>query len=168
MINTVVAGILWILFRLNRGLPKQEKALTVTYDLPKGITPTEAGVLVDQTINPRDLSCMIYKRAIQKKIKMKPDEKDKKNFFLEKIQELDDTAPDYEKTLFKEMFGLVYKSSANPNLFEFKKYKDALNNIYATCYMSLKKFIDAKGRYRTSISNFDTLDTWVLRKRKWR
>ena len=151
MINTVVAGILWILFRLNRGLPKQEKALTVTYDLPKGITPTEAGVLVDQTINPRDLSCMIYKRAIQKK-----------------IQELDDTAPEYEKVLFDEMFGLVYKSSANPNLFEFKKYKDALNNIYATCYMSLKKFIDAQGQYRTSISDFDLLDTWKLRKRKWR
>ena len=49
---------------------KKPDLITVQYSAPKGVSASEIGVLIDDVIDPRDISCIFYEWALNKIIKI--------------------------------------------------------------------------------------------------
>jgi len=93
------------------GLPKKvENHIFTQYEAPKWISPSEAWMLIDDKIHPRDIICIIYDRTNKGYIKIETKEE---KFLLKKYttftlipkKTLPKNTKKYEKVLFEKFFG---------------------------------------------------------------
>lgn len=49
---------------------KKPDLITVQYSAPKGVSASEIGVLIDDVIDPRDISCIFYEWTLNKIVKI--------------------------------------------------------------------------------------------------
>ena len=74
----------------------------VEFSAPEGMTPADAGYVIDKTIDDRDISALLVYWAAKKYLEI--DEKEDKNVLLKKLKDADDKMKDYEKILFNAIF----------------------------------------------------------------
>jgi len=154
----------WFWNRGLRGTPQEKKATTLYYHLPRGVTPSEAGVLVDYEINGKDLGCLIYQWAIQKLIEITPDPSNRKSFIIKKLKGISKGVPEYEKVLFKGMFSLN-----NDGIFSLAFSKHRISPFFTKASRKLRESIDQKERFRKPFKELESLKALPLRIRKyWR
>lgn len=110
LLSLILMGNLWY----GRGRdPRVRESLTAMYGPPKygdvPLTPAEVGALVDETLDPRDITASIVGLAVQGYIRIEETKEegiifDSKDYFLAKIKEPDDTLPAFEKLLMSALF----------------------------------------------------------------
>jgi hypothetical protein len=93
--------------------PKVRESVAVMYGPPKygdvPLTPAEVGALVDETLDPRDITASIVGLAVKGFIKIEETKEegiifDSKDYFLAKIKEPDDSLSAFEKLLMADLF----------------------------------------------------------------
>ncbi len=121
----------------------------VQYDAPKWVEPPETGILIDDKLDPKDITSLIYRWASNKYIKIcAEDEKDKKNkkFYIKKLKDLPESTKDYQKNLFKKIF-------ANSNEFYLSKNKSKFSEYLTSAEKDLKTYINWEKRYKCDFWN---------------
>ena len=93
--------------------PKVREAVTVMYQPPqyngKPLTPAEAGTLIDEKLDPRDITSTIVGLAVKGYMKIE-EQKDKglifdsTDYYLGKVKEPDDNLSPFEKVLMNDIF----------------------------------------------------------------
>ena len=124
--------ILWFL------LGKDKKVVKVTHFYPpKDMTSAEAGVLIDDSVDDKDLISLIFYWAANGLIEMEEIEKegffDKKDFILTKLKDLPENAKPFERTIF---YGLFPGSTGNVRISTLK------NNFYSYMEQAKKELND--------------------------
>ena len=93
--------------------PKVREAVTVMYEPPKynnvPLTPGEVGTLVDEKLDPRDITSTIVGLAVKGYIKIEESKKeglimDSTDYYLAKVKEPDDNLSPFEKILMTSIF----------------------------------------------------------------
>lgn len=118
----------------------------IQYDAPKWVEPPEAGILVDNKLDPKDMTSLIYRWAASKYIKICADDDKNKKFYIKKLKDLPESSKDYQKNLFKKIF-------SNSDDFHFSKNKDKFATYLLQTQQELTKYIDWENRYKTSFTN---------------
>jgi len=93
--------------------PKVRESVTVMYEPPKynniPLSPGEAGTLVDEKLNPSDITSTIVGLAVKGYIKIEESKKeglifDSDDFYLARIKEPDENLSPFEKILMSQIF----------------------------------------------------------------
>ena len=88
----------------------------VQYDAPEWVEPPEAGILIDDKLDPKDITSLIYRWASNRYIKICAEDDRNKKFYIKKLKDLPESAKEYQKNLFKKIF-------SNGNDFYFLQIK---------------------------------------------
>jgi uncharacterized membrane protein len=129
--------------------PKVRESITVMYEPPKfdnkPLTPGEVGTLIDEKLDPRDITSTIVGLAVKGYIKIEETKKeglliDKTDHYLKKMKEPDPDLSSFERELMRDLFpaalpGTLVSSLKNrfyANLDTLKKtvYGDLINKKY--------------------------------------
>lgn len=109
IVGLVVVGI--VVFKKRNNI--KDPVPSVEFEAPKGITPAEAGYIIDKFMNKSEISSLIVYWADKGFISIE----DKGELTLVKLKEPDESFKDYEKDLFKAIFATADKTTlAQPNL----------------------------------------------------
>ncbi|MDA8433203.1 MAG: DUF2207 domain-containing protein [Nitrospiraceae bacterium] len=109
-LSLIIMGGLW--YRRGRD-PKVRESVTVMYGPPKygdlPLTPAEVGALVDETLDPRDITASIVGLAVKGFIKIEETKQegiifDSKDYFLAKLKGPDGSLSAFEKLLMEGLF----------------------------------------------------------------
>lgn len=105
-----VFALMWFLYRKHGRDPKGRGTIIAEYEPPKGMSPAMLGYLVDETIDPRDISAGIIGLAIKGHLKILYEErkgllKFGHTYRLEKRKEVGKTLTEFERELFDALFG---------------------------------------------------------------
>jgi hypothetical protein len=93
--------------------PRVRESVTVMYEPPKfdgkPLTPAEVGALIDEKLDPRDITSSIVGLAVKGYIKIEETKKegwirDSTDYYLKKIKEADATLGPFETELMKSLF----------------------------------------------------------------
>ena len=118
----------------------------IQYDAPKWVEPPEAGILIDDKLDSKDITSLIYWWASNKYIKICAEDDKNKKFYIKKLKDLPESSKDYQKNLFKKLF-------SNDNNFYFSKNKDKFSTYLTQTNQELTKYVDWENRYKTSLTN---------------
>ena len=113
----------------------------VQYDAPKWVEPPEAGILIDDKLDPRDITSLIYQWTSNKYIKICAEDDKNKKFYIKKLKNLPDSSKEYQKNLFKKLF-----SDGNNFYFSTNKYK--FQTYLSQTEKDLKTYINWENRYK--------------------
>ena len=117
----------------------------VQYDAPKWVEPPEAGILVDDKLDPKDITSLIYRWASNKYIKICAEDDKNKKFYIKKLKNLPESAKEYQKKLFKKLF-------SNGSDFYFSASKNKFQSYLTQTETDLTKYIDGQDRYKYDLS----------------
>ena len=118
----------------------------IQYDAPKWVDSPEAGVLVDDEVNPKDITSLIYRWASNKYIEICSEDINNKKFYLKKLKDLPQDTKEYQKNLFKKLF-------SNRKIFYFSKNKSSFSTYLTQTEKELNNYIDWENWYTSKISN---------------
>lgn len=137
----LLSGFLIYLFRKWGRHPKQRIDEEVYYP-PSSLTPSEVGTFHDYTVNHRDVIALIpyWGEKGFLKVKALKGEEDKAELYLEKISELPDESPEYEKLLFTKIFDFG-------NLVFLDEMKNEMYTTFGKVGTMLKKDVLEKELY---------------------
>ena len=105
--------ILWM--RTGRD-PRVRESVTVMYSPPQhnniSLTPAEVGAMVDETLDPRDITATIVGLAVKGYIKIEETREegiifDTKDYFLRKVKDPDASLHSFEQRLMQDIFGAL-------------------------------------------------------------
>ncbi len=121
MLGLLIWG-LWRRFGKDKAIVKM-----VRFYPPEGIHPSEAGKLIDDRVDNRDLTALIPKWANEGIISIENIEKDsfwgsKSEFVFNRLQDLPNDAPSYERTMYNGLFSTGDRT----------EIKDLKNKFYKT------------------------------------
>jgi hypothetical protein len=124
--------------------PKVRQAITVMYEPPKHdnkiLTPAEVGALIDEKLDPRDITSTIVGLAVKGYVKIEETKKeglifDSNNYYLAKVKAPDQDLGSFEMELMQSLF------SDNPSgvfVSELKnKFYENLSDLKNTLYADL-------------------------------
>ena len=142
LIPFAVLGFMFYLWRTHGKDPKTNRDTVMPiYKAPEGITPAEAGTLIDENVDMRDISSSIIDLAVRGYIKIvEKKEKglifEKKDFEFQKLKNFDGNSElrEHEKKLLEAIFGSLEKRDLED--LKNKFYKD-LPDIQDGVYKSL-------------------------------
>jgi len=104
-------GLIWlIIIYLRRGRDPLRFSIVPRYEAPEELTPAEAGTLIDESVDMRDMTSTIVDLAVRGYLKIVELEKKKiiffttKDYILAKLKEADDELRPYEKRMFNALF----------------------------------------------------------------
>ena len=126
---------------------KDEKAAIMTYyKPPEGVTPAEAGLLIDDKIDNRDLISLIYYWASKGYLEIEETESKtslfkKKDFILKKLKDLPEDAKEFELIIFKGLFPGMIRTVRISTL------KDKFYKTMSYAKESLNRYIKGKKVY---------------------
>jgi uncharacterized membrane protein YgcG len=148
MMSLIVMTNLW---RSKGRDPREREAVTVMYGPPehgnRPLSPAEVGSLVDEKLDPRDVTATIVGLAVKGYIKIEEKKEngfifDSRDHYISKLKEADDSLTPFERELMSGLFGLSsgVMVSDLKNIF-YKK----LESLKATLYGELidKKFFSS-------------------------
>lgn len=115
----------------------------IYFDAPKWVDSPEAWVLVDNRIDPKDITALIYQRAANHYIKLYKENSDEKKFYIKKIKQLPWSSKKYQLNLFNSLF-------KDSNEFHFSKNRSKLSDYLSTAQKELNSFIKSENRYKKS------------------
>lgn len=115
----------------------------IYFDAPKWVDSPEAWVLVDNRIDPKDITALIYQRAANHYIKLYRENSDEKEFYIKKIKQLPWTSKKYQLNLFNSLF-------KDSDEFHFSKNRSKLSDYLSTAQKELNSFIKSENRYKKS------------------
>ena len=121
----------------------------VQYDAPEWIEPPEAGILIDDKLDPKDITSLIYRWASNKYIKICAEDHKNKKFYIKKLKKLPDSAKEYQKNLFKKIF-------SNGDDFYFSANKNKFQTYLSQTDKDLKSYIDSQKWYKYDFSKVIT------------
>ncbi|MCA1926989.1 MAG: DUF2207 domain-containing protein [Calditerrivibrio sp.] len=130
LISLILSHIVWLKFGRDKDFIK-----VVEYFPPEDTTPAEAGVIIDDLINNRDIISLIYYWATKGIVRIEEIEGDgfleKNDYIITKLKELPSNAKNHEKIMFNGLFNLknnVVVSSLKNNFYlTMKEVKESLN-----------------------------------------
>ncbi|KAA0257342.1 DUF2207 domain-containing protein [Deferribacter autotrophicus] len=150
----IVMFILWYLFGRDKNIIR-----IVQYKLPENITPAEAGVLIDDKTDNRDLISLIFYWAANGYLEIEETEDNglilkKKDYILNKLKDLPENAKSFEKTIFYGLFPGSTKSVRVSTLKDqFYIYmNDAREQLNSE--MTLQDYYESSSQTLTTISYF--------------
>jgi hypothetical protein len=126
--------------------PRVREAVAVAYEPPKienrSLTPAEVGTLLDEKLDPRDITSTIVGLAVKGYIQIEEVKKegllfDKSDYYLRKLKEPDGTLGVFEKELINRLFSFA-PSRLSISSLKNKFYKD-LPFLKKTLYGELVK-----------------------------
>ena len=94
--------------------PRVRESVTVTYGPPEHqhilLSPAEVGAMVDETLDPRDITATIAGLAVKKYVKIEETREeglifDTKDYLLKKVKEADQSLSAFEQGLMHDIFG---------------------------------------------------------------
>lgn len=104
-------GLIWIGYLyFSKGRDPVNLSIAPRYEPPDGFTPAEAGTLIDERVDMRDMTSTIVDLAVRGYLKIVEIEKKKlvflstKDYALVKLREADDNMKKHEKLMFKGLF----------------------------------------------------------------
>ncbi|MDI7261299.1 MAG: DUF2207 domain-containing protein, partial [Thermodesulfobacteriota bacterium] len=112
--------------------PRVRESITVMYEPPKfgdrPLTPAEVGTLVDEKLDPRDISSTIVGLAVKGYIKVEEVKKeglifDRSDYYLKKVKEPDEALSSFETELMSRLFSFA-PSRLSVSSLKNKFYKD--------------------------------------------
>ena len=128
--------------------PRVRESITVMYSPPEysnvPLTPAEVGAMVDEKLDPRDITATIVGLAVKGYIRIEETNEeglifDKKDYYLKKVQEADTALSAFEKRLMTAIFSSLpgksvseLKNSFYKNILELKKslYTELIKKNY--------------------------------------
>ena len=118
----------------------------VQYDAPKWVEPPEAGILIDDKLDPKDITSLIYRWASNKYIKICSEDDKNKKFYIKKLKDLPKDAKEYQKNLFNKIF-------SNWDDFHFSANKNKFTSYLTQTEKELTKYVDGENWFTTTLSN---------------
>ena len=118
----------------------------IQYDAPKWIEPPEAGILIDDKLDPKDITSLIYRWASNKYIKICSEDENNKKFYIKKLKNLPASTKDYQKNLFKKLF-------SNGDDFYFSANKSKFSTYLTQTEKELNNYIDGQNWFTSKLSN---------------
>lgn len=100
----------------------------------------EAGILVDEKIDGKDLTSLIYMRAIKHYIKISAEEDHPKRFYIKKLKDLPEDTKKYQLNLFNRLF----KSGDE---FHFDEHPSTFTDYLRTASDELESYINSQKWY---------------------
>ena len=114
----------------------------IQYDAPKWIDAPEAGVLIDNRLDSKDITSMIYQRAANHYIKLYKEEDDETKFYIKKLKSIPWTSKKYQLNLFNALF-------KDSDEFHFSKYSSSFRSALSTATSELTSYIDKQDWYKS-------------------
>ena len=111
LVSCIIMTTLWV--RIGRD-PKVRESVTVMYSPPqfdtRPLSPAEVGAMVDENLDPRDITATIVGLAIRGHIKIEETKKeglilDATDYYLKKLKETDASLSPFERQLMQDIFG---------------------------------------------------------------
>lgn len=127
---------------------KQVMVTPIHFYPPMGVNSAEAGYLIDEKLSDVDMTSMIFYWAHLGCLKIHGI--DKKDFLLEKVKELPNDCPSYERCLFDAMFNYGINNFVSEGELKEKFYRDI---------SSAKSSIQAK--YKKTVPLRDHKVQWI-------
>lgn len=115
----------------------------IQYDAPKWIDTPEAWVLIDNKLDPKDITAMIYQRAANHYIKIFKEEDDEKKFYIKKLKSIPWTSKKYQLNLFNALF-------KDSDEFHFAKHSSSFRSALSTAHSELTSYIDKQDRFKST------------------
>ena len=124
--------------------PKVRESITVMYEPPKfnkqPLTPGEVGALLDEKLDPRDITSTILGLAVKGYIQIEEEKKDglifdKKDYYLKRVKASDENLSSFEKKLMEALFPMGLPGTLVSSL-KNKFYTD-LEGLKKTLYGEL-------------------------------
>lgn len=130
---TLVCLALWFVFRRKRNMVE-----TVEVKAPDGVSPMQAGYIIDGTYDNEDMIGQILYLAQKGYLKIEQLEGDKSTYKLIKVKDISEDEAVYSKQLFAGLFlnGDAVKLNELPE--EFSVYADAAGNAIAAEHVGKK------------------------------
>ena len=122
----------------------KEQKYIVQYDAPKWMDSPEAWAIIDDVVDGKDITALIYQRASLKYIKIFS-ESDNKKFYIKKLKDLPSSAKKYQIELFDSLF-------KKDDEYHFSEDSDSLYKHVSKAKKWLMSYIDAEKWY---LSKFD-------------
>ncbi len=126
--------------------PRVREAVTVAYEPPRienrSLTPAEVGTLLDEKLDPRDITSTIVGLAVKGYIQIEEVKKeglvfDRSDYYLKKVKEADGALSSFETELMSRLFSFA-PSRLSISSLKNKFYKD-LSPLKKTLYGELVK-----------------------------
>ncbi|MDD3006213.1 MAG: DUF2207 domain-containing protein [Candidatus Pacebacteria bacterium] len=118
--------------------PKGRGTIITEFDVPDNVTPAEAGTMVDEKCDQKELSAEIIELAVKGYLKIRRQEKEmlfvkSAEYYFEKLKEADESLSEHEKILLGGIFekGNSVKLSDLKNTF-YKKYNLFVKEVYGS------------------------------------
>ena len=108
--------------------------------------PPEAGILIDDKLDPKDITSLIYRWASNRYIKICAEDDKNKKFYIRKLKDLPKDDKDYQKNLFKKIF-------SNDDDFYFSMNKSKFADYLLQTEKELTSHIDSQNWFQTTLSN---------------
>jgi uncharacterized membrane protein len=138
--------------------PRVKEAVTVMYEPPKyegkPLTPAEVGTIIDEKIDPRDITATIVGLAVKGYIKIEETKKeglilDTTDYYLSKVKEPDENLSPFEKEIITTIFsgglpGRMVSDMKN----KFYTNLDLLKNTLYGELVSMKYFLTSPEKVR--------------------
>lgn len=141
--------------------PKVREAVVVTYEPPKHnnihLSPAEVGSLVDEKMDPRDITSSLVGLAVKGYIKIEETKEerlifDKTDYYLSKIKEPDEGLSAFETILMSKLFtgrahpGILVSEMKN----SFYKHLDSLKTALYSELTSKKYFVKSPDKVKNT------------------
>jgi hypothetical protein len=78
--------------------------------------------LIDDKLDPKDITSLIYRWASNKYIKICAEDDKNKKFYIKKLKNLPDSVKEYQKNLFKKLFSDGDNFYFSTNKYKFQTY----------------------------------------------
>lgn len=113
LLPLVVLGLMLLLRRIKGGNPDAGRSVAPMYAPPEGLTPAEAGTLIDDRLDPRDITATLMDLAVRGYVRIEPCEPEQngaegRDFVLRLLrprEEWNELAPHEETMLFHTFYG---------------------------------------------------------------
>ena len=124
---------------------KKDDKYIIQYDAPKWVEPPEAGILIDDQLDPRDITSLIYRWASNRYIKICTEDEKNRVFYIKKLKELPENTKEYQKNLFKKLF-------SNWEQFNFSYSSTKFRSYLSQAETDLNKYVDNENWYEPKFS----------------
>ncbi|BAI80599.1 conserved hypothetical protein [Deferribacter desulfuricans SSM1] len=157
-----------IFFLLWNKFGKDTKMIKIVqYKLPDDITPAEAGVLIDDKVDNRDLISLIFYWAAKGILEIEEVEGDglifkKKDYVLNRLKDLPETAKSFEKVIFNGLFPGSTKSVKISTLKDnFYTYMNEAREKLDS-ELTLQDYYDSTSKTLTAISYVVAISLFII------
>lgn len=99
-------------------------SVVVQYEPPEDLSPAEAGVIIDERVDPRDITAEILFLALNGYVKLE-ETKDKKEYVLHKLRDCDGFLKPYQCMILRSLFKSTYSEDGRTT-----KISDLKNKFY--------------------------------------